>query len=219
MSNQQPTRSRRTIPLMEYESPRHLLIPEVANQLIKAVNALLKLEIVDGRANEIVVSDDKFTIVTKRSDFSNDASEIQNWFPFRVYTFPPAQRASPDNDVDWRKFRVRHGVVFGDERYPVDPTGTDGAAIPDDFRISEGDMADIVVAAGTERYWFWLDIDEVAGTAEVMHGDIPPAAWSLTVIPIAEVDTASYVDTQRAPVRQYLRTDVIIPCLDFPTPP
>lgn len=144
----------------------------------------------------------------------------QMYFPFRVYVFPSGKRSSPDSDTDWRKFRVRNGAVVGNTATPIDTVaGTDGAEYPDDLTespLAESDVADVAVASGTSAYWFWLEIDEGSVTATIEHGASPPSAWTLTVILIAKVDTNTHAAEKRALVRQYLRTDVIIPCLEFP---
>lgn len=137
-------------------------------------------------------------------------------FPFKIYVFPSGKRASPDLANDWRKFRVRNGRVVGNTITPVEPSGTDGAANPDDFTVDESDMTDITVDAGVAKYWFWLEIDEGSATASIEHSETPPAAWTLTVIPIGWVDTDTYETEKRANIQQLLRTDVIIPCLEFP---
>lgn len=141
---------------------------------------------------------------------------VSPYFPFRIYVFPAGRRTTPDPDSDWRKFRVRQGVVIGNTPTPVIVSGCDGADYPDTGVVDEGDVADIEVPSGTAEYWFWLEIDEASATATLEHGASPPAAWALTVIPIGKVDTDTFADDNRALIRQYLRTDVIIGCLNFP---
>jgi hypothetical protein len=206
-----------TIPLMEYGSDRHMLVPEVANEVIQVINRLIRAEIVEGPTSQVVPSDNRFTFVIKRSAAGTVNTVDDIFYPFKIYVFPSEQRATPDANNDWRKFRVRNGVVIGNILSPVNPSGTDGAAIPEHFSVSESDMADVVVPDGTTEYWFWLDIDEGTNSATVNHG-LPaarPASWSITTFPIGVVDTSSYSESKRALIRQYVRTDVIIPCLSF----
>lgn len=141
---------------------------------------------------------------------------LSKYFPFRIYVFPSGKRTTPDPDTDWRKFRVRNGRIYGNTITPVEPAGTDGATNPDDRTVDEADMTDITVASGVAKHWFWLDIDETSATAVVQNSATPPAGWTLTIIPIGYVDTLTYEADQRADIIQALRTDVIIPCLNFP---
>ena len=109
---------------------------------------------------------------------------------------------------------MRGGYVIGRGIEPVEVSGTDGAQLDDD-PISEGDVTDITVNASVSRYWFWLDIDEDSNTVTLEHSATPPAEWTLLLIPIGWVDTATNEAESEAIIRQFIRTDVIIPCVDL----
>lgn len=142
---------------------------------------------------------------------------VVTFFPFRIYVFPSGRRTTPDATTDWRKFRVRNGRVVGNTTDPIEVAGTDLAANPDSDTIDEADVTDITVASGVAAYWFWLTIDEGSATATLAHGTTPPATWTLTTIPIGYVNTSgAFATNKQADIQQLLRTDVIIPCLNFP---
>jgi hypothetical protein len=183
--------------------------------LITLANGILSGKVVRGE-DGIFISDNNVLFSISDAVSGSSSSTSENWYPFKVYVFPSDQRSTPDAENDWRKFRVRSGVVFGALQDPVDVSGTDGATIPESFNMTEGDVTDIVVPDDTPAYWIWLDIDEGSTTAIIQHSTTRPAAWAINIIPVAVIDTSSYSDSKRALIRQYLRTDVIIPCLDFP---
>lgn len=82
---------------MEYDSDRHMLVPEVANHVIKAVNALLRMEIKKGgTAPQVLLSDDKLTLVLPDAgaDPSTSGSEL---VPFRINT--PNQGTANFKDI------------------------------------------------------------------------------------------------------------------------
>ena len=159
-----------------------------------------------------VVEDSSGTMLCVERNTLNDPEEKKK-HPFQIYVFPATERASPGS-TDWRKFRVRGGYVIGKGTEPVEVSGTDGAKLDDD-PIAEGDVTDITVDAEVERYWFWLDIDEGSDTVLLDHGETPPTNWTLLLIPIGWVDTNTKVADSEAIIRQFLRADAIIPCLDL----
>lgn len=81
---------------MEYDSEKHLLIPEVANHLIRALNSLLRLEIKKGgTAPQVLLSDDKVTIVLP--DNGLDQTNSSSSAPFHINT--PNQGTANFKDI------------------------------------------------------------------------------------------------------------------------
>lgn len=173
------------------------LVWRVVNQLLEAIKAILA------------------RLVKLETDPSRRAlqpGQKDRMFPFRLYPCPVAYRQN--DGADWRRFRVRAGEILLLETDGILPDNTDGVEIPDEEVIPDS-MADVVIADGVPFHWFWIEISEGEGSsivASVENSETPPANWSQTVIPIGYVDTLTFADEHRARVRQYLRTDIIMPC-------
>jgi hypothetical protein len=152
------------------------------------------------------------------------ARRLDYMHPFKIYNVPSVLRVTPDDDNDWRLFRVRAGQVMG-----VDVTGTDADdANPDDE--SYPDVDDFEVPISTPEYWFWIEDtgsgwvlrygpDETASSYD--GGPDPGQAWTSsnawttgpipdsTHIPVGTVDTDTFSDDNTAVIRQLLRADVV----------
>src|SRR6185503_4514365 len=86
-----------------------------------------------------------------------DAMQAERLHPFKIYCFPTELRASPDPETDWRKFRVRGGVVIMSRIEPYAVRGTDGAKCADSDERDESDVSDVLVPADCESYFFWIE--------------------------------------------------------------
>ena len=129
--------------------------------------------------------------------------------PFKIYHQPrylrPAPVAPDTGADDWRKIRVRAGMV---NTYPV--TGTDGYnENPDEpyFPIALTD--EITVPADTETYYIWIDVSDPENPA-IGHGATDPTD-NTTLVLIATVDTSTYADDAAMQIRQIVRADIIAP--------
>lgn len=174
----------------------------VINQLLDTIQGIL------ARLVKLETDPSRRTLQTGQKD---------RMFPFRLYPCPVAYRQNDGND--WRRFRVRAGELLLTATDGILPDNTDGVEIPDDEFVPDS-MADVVIASGVPFHWFWIELTEGEGSsvfASVENSATPPAEWSMTVIPIGYVDTLTNADTHKARVRQYLRTDVIMPCDPFAT--
>ena len=90
--------------------------------------------------------------------------------PFQIYPHPD-DVPGPD---DWRKFRVRHGIIFLNWAEVV-ATGTDNVA-----------AASVLASAATNRFWFWF---EISGGAVSVQSSATPPTWSGLHVPIGYVNT------------------------------
>ncbi len=120
--------------------------------------------------------------------------------PFAIYVYPVSLRTSPSAD-DWRKVRVRSGLVFVDW-VEATLTGSDGIE-PDAGEL--GTVGDITCDASTPKYWLWIEI--TGSTAAIQHSATAPT-WSTTKIPIGYVDTNTYASQYRVRIRQIINTDI-----------
>jgi len=142
------------------------------------------------------------------------AREIR-YHPFKVYKSPVAN--STAGEAAWRTFRVRGGVVIGSRIAPVVATLTDGVDDPWSKVVPPfNEDIEIEVASDVAEYFIWLEVHEELATAIVNHSATPPDEWSLTVIPLAVVDTDTHAASHFAEVRQYRVDDYVCPCLTFP---
>jgi hypothetical protein len=119
--------------------------------------------------------------------------------PFQIVMAPPGATGA----AVWRTARVRLGKCFVDWTEAT-VTGTDDAD-PDLDDFSTTTTADIEIPASDPEHWIWLEVS--GGSASIEHAATAPT-WSSTVIPIGYVDTDTYSASNRARVRQLLRTDV-----------
>jgi len=79
MSNENRVKGGWTIPVFVYDSMRHLLIPEEANQLVQGHNRIHRLEIVRGNSDAVIISDEKITLQLKRGG-ENEPGSSANFY-------------------------------------------------------------------------------------------------------------------------------------------
>lgn len=143
------------------------------------------------------------------------AQQNQSWHefhPFRIYVHPQDSRTSPASD-DWRKIRVRSGIVLVSG---VDYTlsGVDDCDEPDSGMLAT--TGDITVPENTAQYWVWLVLTTSGTpTATVSSGATPPS-WDATHLPIGYVDTDTNAAEKYVVIRQIQRTDVIVQAAGAP---
>jgi hypothetical protein len=154
-------------------------------------------------------------------------------FPFRIYSFPICWRAAGNYTTDWLKFRVHAGrymgvIVTGTDCADVDPGGTNyPTAMADaDAPPKESDVTDIAIPAGTQQFWFWIDVSNAAipvikygftGSSAGAGAGGDPVLQGWTTFPTADgshapvgwVDVLTHATDSSAIIRQLIRTDVI----------
>ena len=134
--------------------------------------------------------------------------------PFQIYTMPAYARDTPSASPadDWRRFRVRAGMVLG-----TDAEGTDGADWPESsaFPVVPFLSDEVTVASGVAQHWFWLHKDGEVWTVENAANPATSGIWDAYPTPDAEnipigwVNTDEYEATKQAIIRQLLRADVV----------
>ena len=156
-------------------------------------------------------------IITAESGRSSSIGT--RYFPFKIYLSP----SHDDEDEDWRTFRVRAGSVLtggssgGVPEGPIIPDTTDGVSNPDSSEVPDYDEGiDWIIDSGVTVFWFWLELVVSDGEtlATIEGGDTPPTHWNMNYIPIGSVDTNTLADDKIAQVRQFIRTDVFVPCVN-----
>jgi hypothetical protein len=148
-------------------------------------------------------------------------SPLGHLHPFKIYRLPSVLRVTPAPATDWRKFRVRAGLVCLTAAAGLAVAGTDDADFPGLEMLDEDDVADIVVPDATASYKFWVEIDDEgdchlrhAADPTVEHETYNPNPW--TAYPAVDqlhfligwVDTLTHTATRRALVRQLIRADI-----------
>lgn len=175
--------------------------------------------------NETIASRDKLAQLDRDDQFDGYFS------PFKIYTFPSVWRAAPNPATDWLKFRVHAGryqgvIVAGTDTHDEDPTaaGYTGDFPALDFALGENDVVDLILPAGTQQYWFWIDATNAAApvlksgaVAQAINGnqgDPKALGWTsfptpdAQHIPIGWVDTLTGQADKNPFVRQYVSTDL-----------
>lgn len=155
-------------------------------------------------------------LVSTRGAIQSQASLISNikrplktllatYHPFKIYQVPTVLRFAPNPATDWRKIRVRSGLLIFDDFDGITPDGTDDAALPDTEDIP-ADLADEITAPeDTAKFYLWIDYSDI--TAPFIGYDIAKPDLDGTIIPLGWADSHTNSATRTLNIRQLLRTD------------
>lgn len=162
---------------------RTAIRPNDANDLVKALNALGRMEIKRGSKDSIVFSDYNVRIQIKEDAVSSTTADTII-HPFQIYRAGDA--------TSWLDFKVRTGYVITTAE-PIIPTGIETT---------------ISATSGDTEYWIYLNV--TATTAAVAHNGTTQT-WGVNKIPIGWID-ASNTGDQIAVIHQFTHDNVFVPC-------